>query len=150
MNSFERTYEDFTWATLHSLQSSWEAGNMNIHVRQYMKLENVVKEAIGNFKTLLEIYRRTPRSMEEQEVGLNDGDGSIRFLPYQKTMFKQMKMDAKLLIKDLEEKTQEGLEGDALEAYARGSIKAWKEHSGMAMLNQMLEERGHPIEMFPE
>ena len=123
---------------------------MNIHVRQFMKLENTVKEALGNFKTLLEIYRRTPRSMEEQEVGLNDGDGSIRFLPYQKTIFKQMKMDAKLLIKDLEEKTQEGLEGDELEAYARGSIKAWKEHSGMAMLNQMLEERGHPIEMFPE
>ena len=149
MNSFERTYEDFTWVTLHLLQSSWEAGNMKLHIRQYLKLEEAVKEALGNYKTLIEVYRRTTRSVKENEVALNDGDGSIRFIPYQKTLVNQLKMDAKILIKDIEERTQEGLEDDALEAYARGTIKSWKEHSGMAMLNQMLEERGHPIELFP-
>ena len=149
MNSFERTYEDFTWVTLHLLQSSWEADNMKLHIRQYLKLEEAVKEALGNYKTLIEVYRRTTRSVKENEVALNDGDGSIRFIPYQKTLVNQLKMDAKILIKDIEERTQEGLEDDALEAYARGTIKSWKEHSGMAMLNQMLEERGHPIELFP-
>ena len=59
-------------------------------------------------------------------------------------------MDAKVLIREIEEKSQEGFVEDALDAYVRGVIKGWKEHTGMAMLNQMIEERGNPIEMFPD
>ena len=150
MNSFNRAYEDFTWVTMHLLQTSWENGNIRLTVNQFMKLEETVKDALKNFKTILEVYNRTPRRSETFEVGLNDGDGSIRFLPYQKTILVQLKMDAKVLIREIEEKSQEGFVEDALDAYVRGVIKAWKEHAGMAMLNQMMEERGNPLEMFPD
>ena len=150
MNSFARMFDDFQWTTMHLMQTSWESGNMRISINDYMKLEKVMKEALQNQKVLLEVYNRTPRRTETYEVSLNDGDGSIRFLPYQKTLLKQMKRDAKILIEDIEDKTQEGLKIEMLEAFVRGTIKSWKEHSGMAMLNQILEERGNPIEMFPE
>ena len=86
MNSFTRAYEDFTWVTMNLLQTAWENGNIRLTINQYMKLEATVKEALINFKTVLEVYNRTPRRSEAFEVGLNDGDGSIRFLPYQKTL----------------------------------------------------------------
>ena len=149
MNSFATMFEDFQWATLNLLQSSWEAGNMNLKIGEYMQVEATVKEALGNYKTKLEIYNKLPRRPEAIGVGLTDVDGSVRFLPYQNDILHQMKMDARILIKDLEEKAEEGMKGEALEAFIRGSVTAWKEHSGMIMLNQMIEKPSNPIDLFP-
>ena len=149
MNSFATVFEDFQWSTMNMLQSSWEAGNIDMKIGQYMKIEAVVKEALGNYRTMLEVYNRIPRRSEVTGVGLTNVDGSVRFLPYQSDILHQMKMDAKILIKDLEEKADEGMSEEALEAFIRGSIMAWKEHSGMIMLNQMIEKPSNPIELLP-
>ena len=142
-------YEDFQWATLNILQSAWEAGNIDIKIGDYMRVEATVKEALGNYKTKLEVYNKVPRRSGTIGVGLTDIDGSVRFLPYQKDILHQMKLDAKILIKDLEEKAEEGMNIEELEAFIRGSIVAWKEHSGMIMLNQMIEKPANPIDLFP-
>ena len=149
MNSFNTVFEDFQWTTMNLLQSAWEAGNINIKIGEYMQIENTVKEALGNYKTKLEIYNRFPRRSETTGVGLTDVDGSVKFLPFQKDILHQMKLDAKILIKDLEEKADEGMNVEELEAFIRGSIVAWKEHSGMIMLNQMIEKPANPIDLFP-
>ena len=149
MNSFNTMYEDFQWATLNILQSAWEAGNIDIKIGEYMRVEATVKEALGNYKTKLEVYNKVPRRSGTIGVGLTDIDGSVRFLPYQKDILHQMKLDAKILIKDLEEKAEEGMNIEELEAFIRGSIVAWKEHSGMIMLNQMIEKPANPIDLFP-
>ena len=149
MNTFPRVFEDLTWTTLQLLQTSWENANINIDINQFFKLEKTIKEALWNFKTAVEIYHRTPRKTELYEVSLTDVSGEIRFLPYQSEIIQQMMLDAKILIADIEVKTSEGLSDEALEAFVRGSIGAWKEHSGMVVLNQMIEKRGNPLELFP-
>ena len=149
MNTFPAMFEDFTWVTLQMLQTSYENANLNINVGQFMKLEKVVKEALQNFRTAVEIYHRTPRKIEAYEVSLTDVSGAVQFLPYQADITQQMMLDAKILIKDLETKSQEDFTDEALEAFVRGSIGAWKEHAGMVMLNQIIEKRGNPLELFP-
>ena len=149
MNTFPRAFEDFTWTTLQLLQTSWETANINIDINQFFKLEKTIKEALVNFRTAVEVYHRTPRKTEPYEVSLTDVSGEIRFLPYQSEIFQQMMLDAKILISDIEVKTGEGLSDEALEAFVRGSIGAWKEHAGMVVLNNMIEKRGNPLELFP-
>ena len=149
MNTFPKAFEDFKWSTLQLLQSSWENANINVNINQFFKIEKTIKEALMNFKTAVEIYHRTPRKTELYEVSLTDVSGEIQFLPYQAEIIQQMMLDAKILIKDIEDKTTEGLSDEALEAFIRGSIGAWKEHSGMVVLNQMIEKRGNPLELFP-
>ena len=149
MNTFPRTFDDFSWATLQMLQTSWETANIDINIGQFLKLEKTFKEALQNFKTAVEIYQRTPRKLEPHEVSLTDVSGAVRFLPYQAEIVQQMMLDAKLLIRDIEVKAAEGLSEELLEAFVRGSIGAWKEHAGMVVLNQMLEKKGNPLELFP-
>ena len=149
MNTFPKAFEDFAWSTLQLLQTSWENANINVNINTFFKIEKAIKEALTNFKTAVEIYHRTPRKTEPYEVSLTDVSGEIRFLPYQAEIIQQMMLDAKILIKDIEDKTAEGLSDEALEAFIRGSIGAWREHAGMVVLNQMIEKRGNPLELFP-
>ena len=149
MNTFPRSFEDFTWVTLQMLQTSWETANIDLKIGQFLKIEKAVKEALQNFKTAVEIYQRTPRKTETHEVSLTDVSGAVRFLPYQSDITQQMMLDAKILIRDIETKSQEGFSEEALESFVRGSIGAWKEHAGMVVLNQIIEKRGNPLELFP-
>ena len=150
METFSRVYENFQWVTLHMFQSSWECGNMKLRVNQYMKAERTLKEALQNNKTALEVYYRTSQSPGENEIGLMSVTGEVRFLPHQNAVFQQLALDAKIFIEDVERQTAiEGLADDPLDAYIRGAIGAWKEHAGMTMLNQLMEKRANPMELFP-
>ena len=115
-----------------------------------MKAEKTLKEALLNNKTAMEIYHKTSQNPEENEIGLTTVTGEVRFLPHQNAVFQQLKLDAKILIEDVERQTVfEGLTDDALDAYIRGAVGTWKEHTGMMILNQLIEKRANPVELFP-